>query len=85
MRIEDHAVDRYIKRVLGIPVGMAGESVREYAERQIRDAAHWPEVTYKGKEDMPPVYIKGDVAVPVDRTIAPTVYEARTFRRKIDG
>ena len=85
MEIHEHAVDRYIERVLNLEPEQAGESIRELVKLRIEDTAMRPEDTYHGEEDRPPSHIKGDGAVPVDGSVVPSAYHSKAFRKKMDG
>ena len=67
-----------------IDVEQAGDNLRVYARSQIKEALLNPEIIYNQKQEYCPIYIKGDVAVPYDDGIVPTVYTAGTFTRKIE-
>lgn len=84
MEIHEHAIDRYIERVLGVNLELAGPSLRTMAEQKVRQAAEHPDETYHGDKTKPPVHIKGPVAVPVDGETVPTTYKAITFRKKMN-
>lgn len=87
MRIEGHAVDNYIKRVLKLSDGQAGESVVRIAEEQILLAVVDPDIIYKDPSKGSPIHIRNGCAVPVkddgERYI-PTTYNAGTFLSKIE-
>lgn len=83
MRIDEHAVDRYVERLMNISTEQAGEALRDYARDKIKETVMEPEIIYNGKDDYCPIYIKGDVAVPYDDGIVPTTYRADTFTKKI--
>lgn len=84
MEIHEHAVDRYIERVMGLDPDRVGWHVREAARRNIGRAVTNPEHIYDEKEDEPPIHIRESVAVPVDRETVPTAYHSTSFTKKMD-
>jgi len=87
MKVYKHARDNYIKRVLGLEEGQAGDGVKEFATEQVRLAAAKPEMVYAEKEEMPPIHIRNGAAVPVrfsNELVVPTTYPARKFKKKGD-
>lgn len=85
MEIHEHAIDRYIERVLELRVEQAGDAVRDMARDEILKAAQYPNTVYHEKEDEPPIHIKQEVAVPVDGDTVPTTYRSITFKKKMDA
>lgn len=98
MEITRHAVNRYLERVLGLNRGEIENATKEQrhdAREEIRDVAEDPVIIYRGEqvneeEGSAPIYIKGDIAIPVDKhnemegeIAVPTTYKADTFTEKI--
>ena len=84
MKIQQHAIENYLGRVLNLQLDMAGEDVWEFAEEQIELAVRQPEMTYQKTKLDCPVYIRNGVAIPVqtgDRV--PSAYNAGVFLNKI--
>lgn len=91
MKVKEHAVDRYIERVLDKKPEDASTSLREKAEERIKKVAKEPDVIYHGDKDKAPVHIIWPVAAIVDEdgdgtgvTKVPTVYHAKVFIKKIN-
>lgn len=86
MKITDHAVDRYIERVLNIEKSMAGDDIREMGKKKIKEAAESPDEVINPEKDKAPIHVKGLLAIPVDEegdgtgnTTVPTVYHKGAF------
>lgn len=63
MLIYDHAVDKYIMRILNHDPENIGENVREFVEKQIIKVYENPDEIRSMKKNMPPFYIKDNVAL----------------------
>lgn len=89
VRVTQHAIDTYIERILGKDPEKQNETVRELAERDIRNIAKNAPIKYRGESDMPPVHIGEGVALIYDYDkkkedhFVPTVYRAETFEDKL--
>lgn len=86
MRIEPHAVDNYIERVLNLSNGQATESVVRFTKEQILLAVVDPDIIYHNKEKGSPIHIRNGCAIPVKddgERYVPTSYNSRTFLKKI--
>lgn len=89
MEITEHAIDSYISRVIGLEPNMAGGSIRKRAADKIRDTVDSPEEIKQRTPDDDPVYIRGDVAVPVSKgsdgeLYVPTAYLSATFKNNTE-
>ena len=101
MEITRHSVSRYLERILGYSeeeVKKASKNERYEAREEIRKVVEDPEVIYRGEavknggDGSAPIYIRGNVAVPVDEhreregdVAVPTTYESGKFREKINA
>lgn len=101
MEITRHSVSRYLERILGYSkkeVESATKEERYEAREEIRKVVEDPEVIYRGEAvengggGSAPIYIRGDVAVPVDDhkdregdIAVPTTYRSSKFREKINA
>lgn len=101
MEITRHSVSRYLGRILDYTeeeIENATKEERHEAREEIRKVVNDPEVIYRGeateegKEGSAPIYIRGDIAVPVtehkDREgdiAVPTTYKSDKFREKINA
>lgn len=65
MLIYDHAVDNFLNRILNKDPDVVGDSVREYARDEIKKTYYNPEQIKCIKDDMPPIWIRGQVAAVV--------------------
>lgn len=96
MEITRHAVNAYLERIKGIEKEEATKDDRHEAREKIREVVEDPAVIYRGekvyegKEDSAPIYIRGDIAVPVTNhnerpgdIAIPTTYPSDTFTEKI--
>lgn len=63
MIIYGHAVRKYIERILNIEESQVGNNVKNFIRKQIRKAYENPDKILSVKTDMPPVYVKGEVAL----------------------
>lgn len=84
MEITEHAIDNYISRIIGADPHQTGETIRKRATDKIRDTVNKPGRVHKRSGEKVPVYIKGDIAVPVGKDpggelYVPTTYHSRTF------
>lgn len=84
--IPDHAVAKFVRHIYDEPTDYIPNSLERMARDEITDAAENPDLVYHGKPDMPPIHIKGRIAVVVDGskggedgTLVPTVYPRGTF------
>lgn len=93
--IYDHAVDNYLERILNVDREMVSDKIRSFCRKQIIEGIENPDEVLSKDKDMPPIYIKGDVAIIVatgkneegkyiyssqdDKLIIPTVYPKETF------
>lgn len=88
MKIDIHAVENYVIRVLDKALDEATESDYEYAYEQVRLAAREPVTIYHGEKDSCPVHVRNGVAVPVregdEESVVPTAYKEEVFLRKLD-
>lgn len=65
MLIYEHAIDKYISRVMNVDPSSVGENIRKFAKRKIKEAYENPEEIRSTKKNMPPFYIKDDTAIVV--------------------
>lgn len=64
-RVERHAVRQYISRVLGKNPEDTSPFIWEVARTEVEEAIFRPDWVYHGKEDMPQIHVRNEVAVPV--------------------
>lgn len=84
MQITEHAIDNYISRIIGVEPEQTGESIRKRAADKILQTVNTPDRIHKRANENIPVYIRGDVAVPVGKDpsgelYVPTTYNSSTF------
>lgn len=65
MKIEEHAVEKYISRVKDKEPNKASEEDVTEARLSITMAVLYPEHVYHGKPDMCQIHIRDNIAVPV--------------------
>lgn len=84
MEITEHSIDKYISRIIGVDPAQTGESIRKRAADKIHQAVDSPDRVHRREGEEVPIYIRGDVAVPVGKDpngelYVPTTYRAGTF------
>lgn len=80
--ISQHAIDNCLDRVMEVDPDEATTYEREEAEKKIKRALNMPDSIRQEKEDDTPIYINGNVAIPVKtdgERIVPTTYHSKTF------
>ena len=90
MIVFEHAVNKYVERILEKSSIARTETTREQVKQKIRGGYHEPDFKAVFEQDSCPIYVKGEFAFPVrmeddeyDQVVIPTVYKAKTFRRKV--
>lgn len=83
-----HVAERYVERVLEVDHEEATEEMLERAIEHTKEAVRSPDTIYHGERESCPIHIKGDLAVPVDRSngevVVTTAYHADKFRGKLE-
>lgn len=99
MEIHEHAIDRYIQRILGVRLEQVTHQERESYRDVLLKGVNDPDEIYRdtsrigmmdddgNQQRYPPIYIKDDFAIPVDweNECIPTTYEADTILDRING
>lgn len=84
MNIYDHAVDKYIMRILNLDPSNVGDNIRKFSRKQIKKAYENPDEIRSLKKNMPPFYIKNDVALVVANEKY-TIGERTVYKYNNDG
>ena len=90
MIVFEHAVNKYVERILEKNSIERTDKTREEIKEEIRDGYEEPEFKAVFEQDSCPIYVKGEFAFPVrmehedyDEVVIPTVYKSQTFKRKV--
>lgn len=81
--ISQHAIDNCLDRVMKIDPEKASDYQREQARDKIQRALDMPDTIIQETDDDSPIYINGDVAIPVKtdgERVVPTAYHTKVFQ-----
>lgn len=83
--VREHAIDQYLSRILEVPPEIAGETVREYSRKRLIEVKEECDFKFHQEKDMCPIYVKGEVAIPVDDGVIITTLYSEPFWGRYEG